>query len=186
MHKNTIIRSVASIFIGALLLTGCDQPTPDTKTANTTPKTANTTPNAAEDYIKNYKVTRKVDGVFENISEDIKDAIIDRGIKINNISHIGNMLARTGADVGATVTIFSGDAVAIEFCSSTVSRETMEADPHNIVFCPYIISVYSLPGDIEHTYVSYRRPLPVGDARSQASIKAVEALLEEIITSAVE
>ena len=174
MQINTIFRSLFSVFIAATLLTACDKPAPDSPQAT------------EDDYIKNYKVTRKVDGVFENISEDIKGAVIDRGIKINNISHIGNMLARTGADVGATVTVFAADAIAIEFCSSTVSRETMEADPHNIVFCPYIISVYSLPGDTEHTYVSYRRPLPVGDARSKASIKAVEALLEEIIIDAVE
>jgi len=179
MPTNTLFRSLISIFIGSLLLSACDQPaTENTKTTNDVSE--------KDDYIKNYKVTRKVEGLFEDISEDIKGAIIDRGIKINNISHIGNMLARTGADVGSTVQIFTSDAVAIEFCSSTVSRETMEADPHNIVFCPYIISVYSLPDEPDHTYVSYRRPLPVGDARSQASIKAVEALLEEIIIEAVE
>jgi len=174
MQKNTIFRALSSVFIAATLLSACDKPASDSPQVT------------EDDYIKNYKVTRKVNGVFENISEDIKAAIIDRGIKINNISHIGNMLARTGADVGSTITVFATDAIAIEFCSSTVSRETMEADPHNIVFCPYIISVYSLPGDIQHTYVSYRRPLPVGDARSKASIKAVEALLEEIIIDAVE
>ena len=174
MPINTIFRSLFSIFIAATLLTACEQPAPDTKQTD------------LDDYLKNYKVTRKIEGVFEDISEDIKGAVIDRGIKINNISHIGNMLARTGADVGSTIQIFTSDAVAIEFCSSTVSRETMEADPHNIVFCPYIISVYSLPDEPEHTYVSYRRPLPVGDARSKASIKAVEALLEEIIIDAVE
>lgn len=183
MYKNIIIRSFASIFISAVLLTACDQPTPDAQKTSAEPSTKSS---AAEDYIKNYKVTRKVAGVFEDVAEDIKGAIIGRGIKINNISHIGNMLARTAADVGSDVTIFATDALAIEFCSSTISRETMEADPHNIVFCPYIISVYSLPGDLEHTYVSYRRPLPVGDARSQASIKAVEALLEDIIIEAVE
>ncbi|MCK4743888.1 MAG: DUF302 domain-containing protein [Sulfuriflexus sp.] len=174
MQTHTIFRALLSTFIAATLLTACEQPAPDT------------TQNDLDDYLKNYKVTRKVDGVFEDVSEDIKGAVIERGIKINNISHIGHMLARTGSDVGATVTVFADDAIAIEFCSSTISRETMEADPHNIVFCPYIISVYSLPGDLEHTYVSYRRPLPVGDARSKASIKAVEALIEGIIVDAVE
>lgn len=180
MHSKIILRSLTSVFVSIVLLVGCDQPTPDANKVTTTP------PAAIDDYLKNYKVTRKVAGVFEDVSEDIKDAVIDRGIKINNIAHIGNMLARTGADVGSTIAIFSTDAIAIEFCSSVISRETMEADPHNIVFCPYIISVYSLPGDLENTYVSYRRPLPVGDARSQASIKAVETLLEEIVAAAVE
>lgn len=128
---------------------------------------------------------RKVNSPYEYVLDDIKNAIAERGIKINNISHIGNMLARTGKDVGATSQVFE-HAEAIEFCSSTISRATMEADPHNIVFCPYIIAVYSLPGEENTTYVSYRRPTPVGTAESQASLKAVEGLLEAIIKAAVE
>lgn len=128
---------------------------------------------------------RKVESPHEYVFDDIKSAISDRGIKINNISHIGNMLIRTADAVGATKVVYAR-AEAIEFCSSTVSRKTMEADIHNIVFCPYIISVYSLPGEKETTYVSYRIPTPVGTPESQASIKAVEVLLEEIITAAVE
>ncbi len=130
---------------------------------------------------------RKVESTFEYVFDDIKSAITDRGIKINNISYIGKMLARTAKAVGASKQVFGDDnAVAIEFCSSTISRDTMEADPHNIVFCPYIITVYSLPGEKDTTYVSYRIPTPVGTPESQASIKAVETLLEEIITAAVE
>lgn len=128
---------------------------------------------------------RKIDSPYEYVVDDIKNAIAERGIKINNISHVGNMLARTGKDIGATRQVFE-HAEAIEFCSSTISRATMEADPHNIVFCPYIITVYALPGEKETTYVSYRRPTLVGTPESQDSLKAVEGLLEEIITAAVE
>ena len=128
---------------------------------------------------------RKVEIPYEYVVDDIKNAIAQRGIKINNISHIGNMLARTAEAVGATKQVFV-HAEAIEFCSSTISRATMEADPHNIVFCPYIIAIYSLPGEEEFTYVSYRRPTPVGSDESKAALKAVEGLMEEIITSAVE
>lgn len=128
---------------------------------------------------------RRIESPYEYVVDDIKNAISERGIKINNISHIGNMLTRTAEAVGATKQVFA-HAEAIEFCSSTVSRATMEADPHNIVFCPYIIAIYSLPGEDNITYVSYRRPTPVGSPESQASIKAVEDLLEEIIKAAVE
>lgn len=128
---------------------------------------------------------RKVEIPYEYVVDDIKNAIAQRGIKINNISHIGDMLARTAEAVGASKQVFV-HAEAIEFCSSTVSRATMEADPHNIVFCPYIIAIYSLPGEEDFTYVSYRRPIPVGSDESKAALKAVEGLMEEIITSAVE
>ena len=49
----------------------------------------------------------------------------------------------------------------------------MEADPHNIVLCPFAISVYTLPGDKGGTWVAYRRPQ--GKAATM-----VEGLLKEI------
>ncbi len=121
-----------------------------------------------------------VEGSFEDVRDDIEMAITDRGIKINNVSHIGNMLARTGKDIGASKRIF-GNAEAIEFCSATVSRRMMEADPHNIVFCPYIIYVYTLPGETNRVYVAYRIPQPASSPASKAALAAVEALLQGII-----
>ena len=61
----------------------------------------------------------------------------------------------------------------------------MEADPHNIVFCPYIISIYVLPNEPNKTYVSYRKPEPVGTRASKASLKEVEKLLRSIIEEAL-
>jgi len=105
-------------------------------------------------------------------------------MKINNVSHIGNMLARTGKDIGATRQIFE-QAEALEFCSAVVSRRMMEADPHNIVFCPYIIYVYTLPGEKNRVYVAYRRPPAVGSTESRAALQAVEKLLQDIIADAI-
>lgn len=126
-----------------------------------------------------------VQGSFEDVRDDVEMAITDRGMKINNVSHIGNMLARTGKDIGATRQIF-GQAEALEFCSATVSRRMMEADPHNIVFCPYIIYVYTLPGEKDRVYVAFRRPLPVGSPESRAALAAVEKLLTEIVADAIQ
>lgn len=126
-----------------------------------------------------------VQGSFEDVRDDVEMAITDRGMKINNVSHIGNMLARTGKDIGATRQIF-GQAEALEFCSATVSRRMMEADPHNIVFCPYIIYVYTLPGEKDRVYVAFRRPLPVGSPESHAALAAVEKLLTDIIADAIQ
>jgi len=134
-----------------------------------------------DDYMKLYIV----EGKFEDVRMDIEMAITDRGMVINNVSHIGNMLARTGKDLGAGKQIFQ-KAEALEFCSSTVSRTMMETDPHNIVFCPYIIAIYTLPAESNKVYVAFRRPLPVGSAESQQSLVAVEQLLEEIIADATQ
>ena len=121
-----------------------------------------------------------IEGNYEDVREDLELAITDRGMIINNVSHIGKMLARTGKAVGASKQIFI-EAEALEFCSSVISRKMMEADPHNIVFCPYIISVYTLPGEKNRVYVAYRRPLPVGSPASKQALQRVEKLLQSIV-----
>jgi len=122
---------------------------------------------------------------YENVHDDLKMAIIGRGVRINNIAHIGEMLHRTGKDLGATKEIFA-HAEAFEFCSATVSRKTMEADPHNIVFCPYVIAVYSLPNEKDKTYIAFRRPQAVGTEQSRAALRAVEKLITDIVSELAE
>lgn len=117
---------------------------------------------------------------FNSVKSNITDAIAGKGLVINTTSHIGEMLERTGKDLGGAKQIFL-NAEALEFCSATVSRQTMEADPHNIVFCPYIIYIYVLPQEPNKTYVSYRKPQPVGTPASKKSLKEVEKLLRSII-----
>jgi uncharacterized protein (DUF302 family) len=134
-----------------------------------------------DDYMKLYTV----DGKFEDVRMDIEMAITDRGMVINNVSHIGNMLARTGKDLGSGKQIYQ-KAEALEFCSSTVSRRMMETDPHNIIFCPYIIAIYTLPAESNKVYVAFRRPLLVGTDESRQSLIAVEKLLEDIIADAIQ
>ena len=131
-----------------------------------------------------YRKTFISKGSFDEVRDNLELAITGRGIVVNNVSHIGNMLARTGKDVGASVQVFE-QAEALEFCSAILSRKMMEADPHNIVFCPYIISVYTLPGDKGRVYLSYRRPTLVGSAASRLSLQNVEQLLDEIVDESI-
>jgi uncharacterized protein (DUF302 family) len=121
---------------------------------------------------------------FDTVKEDLNIAITGRGFVVDHVSHISTMLDRTGKDLGTTKPVY-GHAESLQFCSATVSRRMMEADPANIVFCPYIIVLYTLPRDPKTVYVGYRRPLPVGTEASKASLKAVEELLDEIVKEAL-
>lgn len=123
-------------------------------------------------------------GDFETVKEDIEIAITGRGLVIDHTSHIGAMLERTGKDLGTTKPIY-GNAGSLQFCSAGVSRRTMEADPTNLVFCPYIIVYYTLHDDPKTVYVGYRRPVPAGSAASRASIKEIENLLDGIVKEAL-
>jgi len=124
---------------------------------------------------------------FENAREDLVIAITGQGLVIDHNSHIANMLDRTGKDLGKTKRMFGTDqAQSFSFCSATVSRATMEADPHNIAFCPYTITLYSLLNDPGTVYIAYRRPLrPDNTPASAAALKAVENLLDKIAREAL-
>lgn len=161
MFKKTII-TIASLFIVA----GCAQAgiKPVTKT--------------------DIRVTYKVKAKFDDVRDQLKTAINGKGIKINNVSHIGEMLIRTGKDLGYKKVVYA-NAQAFEFCSATHSRFTMEADPHNIVFCPYIISVYELADEKGQVYMSYRRPNIIGSEASKKSLQDVEKLIDDIVQEAL-
>ena len=123
-----------------------------------------------------WMVRQKSAANFADTREAIVLAIENRGLVINFTSHIAEMLDRTGADIGSGRKVFD-QAEIIEFCSAGLSRKMMEADPHNIVLCPFAISVYTLPGDQSGTWVAYRRPQ--GKAAAM-----VEGLLKEIAAEA--
>ena len=108
-------------------------------------------------FAEDWTVRRQVAGSFADVKEAVVMAIENRGLVINYTSHIADMLARTGADIGASRRIYE-QAEIIEFCSAGLSRKMMELDPHNIVFCPFALSVYTLPGETGQVWLSYRRP----------------------------
>lgn len=113
------------------------------------------------------------DGSFEDAAFAVESAIVDRGLVIDFVSHVGDMLARTGADVGSRTKIFDAADIFL-FCSAVVSREVMEADPMNIEFCPYAIFVTERDGQVTIGHRTY----PDGP------MQKVEALLRGIAKDA--
>ena len=126
----------------------------------------------------------KTKAKFEDVKDDVVNAVTKRGLVVDYTAHIGTMLDRTAKDVGAAKQIYAR-AEAIQFCSATLSRKMMEADPANIVFCPYVIVVYSLAADPGTVHVGYRRPQQAGSPASRVSLKAVDDLLSGIVRDAV-
>lgn len=133
---------------------------------------------------ENYSVVFKAQGGYEEVRDLVQASIEAKGLKINSMNHIADMLERTGKDLGATKQVYSGGE-QFEFCSARISREMMEADPHAIVMCPYIISVYTIPGD-KTVYVSFRKPAPVNNPKLKKALAEVEKLLTEIIKEGIQ
>lgn len=134
---------------------------------------------AAAPDIKIHSVT----GQYDEVKERVMFAIENRGMVLNYTARVSSMLERTGKDLGRPRRIY-GQAEVLEFCSAALSRDTMEADPHNIVFCPYAIAVYTLPQEPGKVYLTYRRPAPAGVRSSAKALAAVEKLLEDIVSEA--
>jgi hypothetical protein len=114
---------------------------------------------------------------FDDVTFAIESAIIGEGLVIDHVSHVGDMLERTRADVGSDVVLFD-QADVFTFCSSTVSRAVMEADPMNIVHCPYGIFVAARadrPGEVTVGFRDY----------PEGPMDTVEDLLDRIIRAAI-
>ena len=118
--------------------------------------------------------TYAFDGDFDDATFAVESAIVDQGLVIDYVSHIGEMLARTGEDVGSEITIFD-DAQTFLFCSAVTSRAVMEVDPMNIAHCPYGIFVTDVRGDVKIGY----RNMPDG------AMQDVQTLLDIIVQEAL-
>ncbi|MBL4916474.1 DUF302 domain-containing protein [Szabonella alba] len=120
--------------------------------------------------------TYETDLSFEDATFAIENAILGEGLVIDSVSHVGEMLERTKADIGATATIFAA-ADVFQFCSARVSREVMEADPANLRFCPYGIHVWQMPDS---------ETVLVGHDRYEGTMAPVQDLLSGIVKEALE
>lgn len=114
------------------------------------------------------------DGSFDDATFAVEDAIVSKGLVIDYRSHTGEMLERTRKDVGSDVVLFDNADVFL-FCSAVVSRKVMEADPMNIVHCPYSIFVADQDGKVTIGHRDY----PDG------AMQIVEDLLADIAAEAI-
>lgn len=122
-------------------------------------------------------ITYETDQSFDDVTFGLENAILDAGLVIDHISHTGDMLERTKGDVGSDVTLFL-HADVYSFCSAKLSRDVMETDPMNIVFCPYDIFVMVRPETPDVTTIGFRT-FPDG------AMKTIETLLDGIAKAAI-
>lgn len=160
----------AALSLAVLLSTACSPPPPAQR----------------EPAPEAYRYLRSTTAMpYEDVVQFVEVAITDRGYKIDNHAYIGRMLERTKEALGETETVYL-HAEQFRFCPARYSRNMLGADPHNIVFCPYIINVYNLPAEPDRTYVSFRRPLVVGSPASKKALADVDKLLSDIINEALQ
>jgi uncharacterized protein (DUF302 family) len=119
---------------------------------------------------------------FADVLQALKMAIEEKGLYINNIMHMGEMLERTGKDLGLGDSPYR-QAESIEFCSAILSRKMTDENPARVVNCPFIVSVYVRTEEPDVTYIVHRR-LDIGD--DTPVMQEVEAMLETLGKAAAE
>lgn len=118
---------------------------------------------------------------YEDVRADLEAAIVKEGLKIDFIGNIGAMLQRTGPDVGSNQPIYK-QAEFFIFCSATLSRAMMQADPTNMAQCPYAMFIYQRAATINEVVVGYRK-MPVA-GRGAKTLQEINKLLDRIATNA--
>ena len=119
----------------------------------------------------------EIEDEFGNVTFAVENAIVGAGLVVDHVSHTGEMLERTRADVGSDRVIFT-QADIYSFCSATVSRAVMEANPANVQYCPYTVFVYETPERPRVITVGFR-DYPAGE------MDQVEELLGGIVAEAL-
>ncbi len=120
---------------------------------------------------------------FEDVVDNIKMAVEERGMLVSGTLHVQEMLARTGKDLGFEKNVYLR-AESVEFCSALMSHRMVLADPRNLVICPFTIAAYELADKPGQVYVAYRKPFLTGEA--DEATKAVLTMLDEIAREAAE
>jgi uncharacterized protein (DUF302 family) len=132
---------------------------------------------ASEDPI----VTKKVEGQFHDVTQNVRSAIVGKGINIAHVLPASAMLRRTGPAFGYDSDVYT-DAETYEFCSAEISHKLANANPDNIVLCPFTISVYVLASEPGSVRISYR--IPRGRPGTEPVIEEIIELIESIIEDA--
>lgn len=118
---------------------------------------------------------------YEDVRLELENAIIKEGLKIDFAGNIGAMLQRTGPDVGSNQPIYQ-NAEFFTFCSAKLSRAMMEADPANLVHCPYVVFLYQRAATTKDVVVGYRKLSVTG--RGAKALEEINELLDRIARTA--
>ena len=134
-----------------------------------------------------YRVHTKA-GKYEDVRDDLKDAIINKGLVIDYVGHFNAMLERTAADTGSVTALGAKspykNAEYMQFCPAKLTHEAVSATPFAIANCPIAVFVYEVATDPGKINVGYRLPVATpSKVMRQVNVKLTQ-LLDDIAREA--
>jgi len=123
-------------------------------------------------------------GGYDEIRQLLIIAVENQGLVVDHRSNVGDMLARTGKDLGDSRQLYQ-QAEVLQFCSANYSRQMMDAAPELLAYCPFGIGIYTLPGESATVHLVYRRMRTEGlEPAAAQALQRIDALLEQIVREA--
>lgn len=117
-------------------------------------------------------------GDYAVARDALVEAVEAKGLVLDPPSRFGEMLKRTGPDLGMGASVYE-QAEVFHFCSARIAWTLAQEDPRNAAMCPLSIALYALPpqpGKAPTVYATYRAPGDATPGQRQA-----EALLRAIV-----
>ncbi len=142
-------------------------------------------PTLAED--PGYKVYTKA-GKYEDVRDDLKDAIIKRGFVIDYVGQFNVMLERTAEAAGRSTETGKKspyiNAEYVQFCPSKLTHEAVSANPIAIANCPVAVFVYEVNQERGNVHVGFRTPVASPSRLSKEINSRIVELLDGIAKEA--
>jgi uncharacterized protein (DUF302 family) len=135
----------------------------------------------------NARYTTSIEGTFDDVYDEFKNAIINEGLTINYVGNVDQMLERTSQAQPNTdestikVTPVYLFAKYMQFCSSALTRKAAQANPQNLSMCPFTVFIYETTANPGHIVIGYRPPTLSTDEASQAISQEVILFLNRIL-----
>ncbi|MBT3196892.1 MAG: DUF302 domain-containing protein [Gammaproteobacteria bacterium] len=126
----------------------------------------------------------KVSKIHSTVEEKARSMIKIAREKIGIEEGNGAETDAPASEAAASATFTRSEV--IEFCSATLSRKMTDADPANVIFCPYSIALYSTTAAPNIVHISYLQLSKIGSSSSREVLLEVEAMLSKIVTEATE
>lgn len=135
---------------------------------------------------KDFAVKHKT-APYDDVFQDLQDAVIQKGLVIDYIGHTNTMLTRTSEVASVEKSEHPTpylNANYVQFCSSALTHEAVAANPYNLATCPFVIFLFETHEKPGRIAVGYRKPEMGITGPTYEIMKKADQLLNDLVIEA--
>lgn len=127
-----------------------------------------------------------INGDFDDVYDELKNAIINEGLTIDYVGNVDQMLERTSqvniSENSKQASPIYLSAKYMQFCSSALTHKAVRANPQNLSMCPFLVFIYETIDNPGSIVIGYRPPTLSTDEDSKIISQEVVLFLNGILT----